>query len=94
MLSAVFTFFVFVAGHLAGDLKELAAQAGDSFIARVVEAAYVVLPSLHQFDVRNNILSGVPIDGAQVIHCFAYSGVYCTAVILVTIVAFSRRDFE
>jgi ABC-type transport system involved in multi-copper enzyme maturation permease subunit len=94
LLSAVFTFLVFVAGHLAGDLKELAGQAGDTAVAKVVEVLYVALPSLHQFDVRNNVLSGAPIDPQQVIHCHVYALLYSAAVIVVTIVAFSRRDFE
>jgi len=94
LLSAVFTFFVFVSGHLAGDLKALAEQAGDAGVAKVVGLLYMVLPSLHQFDVRNNILSGVAIDSSQILHCFGYSATYCAAVILVTIFAFRRRDFE
>jgi len=94
LLSAVFTFLVFVAGHLAGDLAALARQAGQGAVAKLVGALYVVLPSLHQFDVRNNILSGVPVDPGQIVSCFAYSFTYCVAVMVVTILAFSRRDFE
>jgi ABC-type transport system involved in multi-copper enzyme maturation permease subunit len=94
LLSAMFTLLVFVAGHLAGDLAELASQAGNVVVARIVEVLYVVLPSLHQFDVRNNILSGTPIDAAQVGHCLGYSLLYSAAVIVATVVAFSRRDLE
>jgi ABC-type transport system involved in multi-copper enzyme maturation permease subunit len=94
LLSAMFTLLVFVAGHLAGDLKELAVQAGNRVVAGIVEGVYVVLPSLHQFEVRNNILSGVPIDVSQVAHCLAYSLLYAAAVIVVTVVAFSRRDLD
>jgi ABC-type transport system involved in multi-copper enzyme maturation permease subunit len=94
LLSAMFTLLVFVSGHLAGDLGELATEAGNVAVARAVELMYVVLPSLHQFDVRNNILSGTPIDVAQVAHCLGYSLLYSAAVIVATVVAFSRRDLE
>ncbi|MGH2570837.1 MAG: ABC transporter permease, partial [bacterium] len=94
LLSAMFTLLVFVAGHLAGDLRDLAEQAGNVVVARIVGTLYAVLPSLHQFDVRNNILSGTPIDVAQVAHCLGTSLLYSAAVIVATVVAFSRRDLE
>lgn len=93
-LSAVFTFLVFVAGHLAGDLKELVMRFGDRTIEIVATAMYFVLPSLHQFDVRNNILSGIPVPTDQMLHCLGYTILYTGAVLLVTIVAFQNRDFE
>jgi ABC-type transport system involved in multi-copper enzyme maturation permease subunit len=93
-LSAVFTFLVFVAGHLAGDLKELVMRFGDRTIELLASVMYFVLPSLHQFDVRNNILSGIPVPTGQMLHCLGYPLLYTSAVLLVTIVAFQKRDFE
>ena len=94
LLSAVFTFFTFVAGHLAGDLKELASQSENPAVDAIAQAVYVVLPALHQFDVRNNVLSDVVVSTEQVVFCFAYAGLYSVAVLMLTIVAFGRRDFE
>ena len=60
----------------------------------VAKAAYVVLPSLHHFDVRNSLLSGAPIPEGQLVHCFVYTVLYTSALLVATIVVFSRRDFE
>jgi ABC-type transport system involved in multi-copper enzyme maturation permease subunit len=94
LLSAVFTFLVWVAGHMAHDLKELAAKMGKPFVDVTMELLYVLLPSLHHFHVRNNVLSGTPVTPEQLGWCAAYTGMYCTAVLVIAIAAFSRRDFE
>jgi ABC-type transport system involved in multi-copper enzyme maturation permease subunit len=93
-LSAIFTFFVFVAGHLAGDLKELVQRFESESVELLATVMYFVLPSLHQFDVRNNVLSGIPVPLEQVFHCLTYTVLYSTAVLLLTILAFQKRDFE
>lgn len=94
LLSAVFTFCVYVAGHLAHDILELAKVAKNGALVAVAQGCYVILPSLHYFDTRNNILSGVPVPPGQLVWCAEYAVLYSGAVLLVTIVAFSRRDFE
>jgi len=94
LLSAVFTFCVFVAGHLAHDILELVAVTENAALEPVVKFFYLVLPSLHYFDTRNNILSGVPVPTGQLVWCAEYAVLYSAAVLLVTMVAFSRRDFE
>jgi ABC-type transport system involved in multi-copper enzyme maturation permease subunit len=94
MLSAVFTFCVYVAGHLAHDILELVRVTKNEALEGVAWFFYTVLPSLHYFDVRNSILSGEPVPAGQLLWCAEYAVLYSAAVLLVTIVAFSRRDFE
>jgi len=94
LLSAVFTLLVFVAGHLAHDVKELAGMSASPVISAVTSAIYAVLPSLHYFDARNNLLTGIPVPTGQVLGCLAYSLLYTAAVLGITIVAFRSRDFE
>jgi len=94
LLSAVFTFCVYVAGHLAHDILELVKVAKSATLEPVVQFLYLLLPSLHYFDTRNNILSGVPVPTGQLVWCAEYAVLYSAAVLIVTMVAFSRRDFE
>ena len=94
LLSAVFTTLVWAAGHMAFDLKMLAEKANSVAVDRAVDLFYLVLPSLHHFHVRNNVLADVPIPGSQLVWCATYTGLYCGAVLVVTILAFGRRDFE
>lgn len=94
MLSAVFTLLVFLAGHFAHDMQHLAEAAQNEGLRVVTNIVYAVLPSLHYFDARNNILSGVAVSAGRLLWCLEYSVLYSAAVLVMTIVAFSRRDFE
>ncbi len=94
LFSAVFTFLVLLAGHFGATLQGLANASGNVGLAGVVKVIYVVLPSLHQFDVRNNVLAGTPVPAAQLAGCAIYSLLYAGALLLVTMVAFQRKDFE
>jgi ABC-type transport system involved in multi-copper enzyme maturation permease subunit len=94
LLSAVFTFAIYLLGHLAADLPALAAQTQSVVVDGMVRVVTTILPALHHFEIRNNVLSGVPVPPERVYLCLAYAGLYTATVLLVTIVVFSRRDFE
>ncbi len=93
ILSAVFTFAVFVLGSLSDDLRALAVSSGNlamQAFARVVET---ILPAFHHFNIRNNLLSGAPVPPEHLVHCVVYATLDTAALLLITIVIFSRRDF-
>jgi ABC-type transport system involved in multi-copper enzyme maturation permease subunit len=90
LLSALFTVFLYVAGNLASDLQLLTKQ----FHSPVIDGLRVVVPALQTFHVRNNLLAGTAIGGAQMGYAAGYAVFYTAAVLLVTVVAFSRRDFD
>jgi len=94
MLSALFTVFVWVSGNLAADLRILAKQLENPVLDLVLNVFSVVVPSLETFHVRNNVLAGIPVSEGQVAYAAAYAVCYVAAVLLVTVVAFGRRDFE
>lgn len=94
ILAAVFTLLLWVSGHLANDLKLLATQLENPVVDVVMNLAHALLPSLHHFHIRNNLLSGAAVDPALIAYCFGYALLYIAAVIVVTVVAFERRDFE
>lgn len=94
LLSAVFTFLVFVAGHLAQDVKRLTEVADNPGLGAATSVIAAVLPALHLFDARNNLLAGIAVPAAQVGACAVYTMLYAAAVLAVTILAFGRRDFE
>ena len=93
-LSALFTFLVYVAGHTAADLKLLAKHASAPAISFVTEAFAVLLPALHTFHVRDNILAGVPVPAERVVWCIVTAIFYSGAALSVASWAFARRDFE
>lgn len=93
-LSAVFTFLVYVAGHMAGDLKLLAKQTASPAMSYATEAFSLLLPALHTFHVRDNILAGVPVPAERIVWCVLTAVLYSGAALAAASVAFARRDFE
>jgi ABC-type transport system involved in multi-copper enzyme maturation permease subunit len=93
-LSAVFTFLVYVAGHLAADLKLLAKHAEAPGLSFVGDVFAVLVPALHAFHVRDNILSGIAIPWERLVWCVAATLLYSAAALVTASLAFARRDFE
>lgn len=93
-LSAVFTFLVYVAGHLAADLKLLAKHASAPGLNVLGDIFSVIVPALHAFHVRDNIISGMAIPGERLAWCVLATLLYSAAALATASLAFARRDFE
>ena len=93
-LSAVFTFLVYLAGHLAADLVGLADQANEPVLATCAKVFAWLVPALHVFHVRDNILAGVPVSPVRVLWCVLMTVLYAGAALGAASLAFQRRDFE
>jgi ABC-type transport system involved in multi-copper enzyme maturation permease subunit len=99
-LSALFTFFLWIAGHFSRDLLnfgELTKQTAVLWLCRIV---YYVVPNLTNFDIidsRSVIQSAGysrPIDAAAIAGSTLYCIVYCSAILALAVVIFKRRDFK
>jgi Cu-processing system permease protein len=99
-LSGIFTFGLFVIGRSYAELAYAAEKWKEPILAGVAKVALWLVPDLHLF-----VISGGTVDGQHVtVHgsfvswgYVAYAGVYAgcvvTALLLVAIAVFSRRDF-
>jgi ABC-type transport system involved in multi-copper enzyme maturation permease subunit len=94
ILSAAFTFGVFVVGHFSGDLRNFQDVVASPAAARLARALYWVLPNLAQFDVKDNVVHGVPVPIAYVATTTAYGVLYIAMLLVVSMFIFSRRDFK
>ena len=93
-LSALLTFLVFIIGHLSASLRDLAATLESRFAAYVLEAIYFVLPNLSLFSFRTEAALGISPNGASILGGLAYALCYIVAVLTISIVIFTRRDFK
>jgi len=94
LLAATFTTAVWVAGHFVGDLRTLelvGASEGTASLGRVVSW---VLPNLALFDVKAEVVHGVPVPLAQIAYAIAYGCTYAAALLLLAVAVFQRRDFK
>jgi len=91
--SAVFTFGVYFIGHSTPLLKQLAALSTAPVVKIIGLVLYYVLPNLENFNLRGEVVHGVPLNPVAIGLSTAYALVYVATLLLISVVAFSRKDF-
>jgi ABC-type transport system involved in multi-copper enzyme maturation permease subunit len=94
MLSAAFTFGLFIAGRFSADLRNFNQVIESKAASSLTTALYWILPNLSQFDVRAQVVHGDPIPASTLGFSAAYAFLYVAALIVAAIAVFSRRDFK
>jgi len=94
MLSAAFTFGLFIAGRFSADLRNFN-QVVDSPIANALTTGlYWVLPNLAPFDVRAQVVHGSPVSASYIALSAGYAALYIAALVVAATAVFARRDFR
>jgi ABC-type transport system involved in multi-copper enzyme maturation permease subunit len=90
-LGALFTLALFVAGRLSeGMLRLLHAGGGNGLL----EAASLAVPSLGLFDLRGEVVHGVPVTPERLAVAAAYALAYALSALYLASWIFRRRDFR
>jgi len=90
---AVFTFAVYFVGHMSRDLKLLAAISPSPVVKAVSYFSYYVLPNLANFNIRPEVVYGVPLGPSALLLPGLYALVYTATVLLISTAIFNRREF-
>jgi len=94
MLSAAFTFGLYIVGHFNADLAHFESVVKSAAAAWLGKALYYALPNLAPFDVKAAVVHGQPVSAAYVGLTAGYGLLYAGAMIALAILVFSRRDFK
>jgi len=94
ILSAAFTFGLFIAGHFSSDLRNFEQVVQSPWAARMARGLYWVLPNLAQFDVKAQVVHGQPVPFGSLAMSTAYAALYVAALLTAAAFIFSRRDFK
>ncbi len=100
ILSAVFTFFAYVAGQFASSVKLLSEQLALTPGAPVgwhpgrimLEALYRVMPNLDMMNIRGAAVHGISIPNDQLAWTAAYAFAYAGFVLALACALFERRN--
>src|SRR5205823_5865271 len=76
IMSAVFTFGLYVVGHFSADLRDFGQVVDNPATARLARALYWVLPNLAAFDVKEQVVHGVPVPAGYLAVTVAYAVTY------------------
>jgi ABC-type transport system involved in multi-copper enzyme maturation permease subunit len=95
LLSVVFTIGVFIAGLLSADLRAF----GDivevtPLAATVVETIGWIVPAFSEFDIKAQVVHGLPLPGGFLGFTLGYAVCYVGAILAASVTLFSRREFR
>ena len=94
LLSALLTLGLWVAGHFNGDLRQFEQVVDQPALAWLARTLYYVLPNLAPFNVKSEVVYGMPVSASHVGFTLLYAAVYIAALLLVAVAIFRRRDFK
>mgnify|MGYP001048789056 CR=1 FL=1 len=95
LLSIVFTVGLYLAGLLSQDLRRFGDIVDVSpAVAWVVQAVGWIIPAFSAFDIKSQVVHGLPLPDGFVPMTLAYAALYATALIAASVGLFSRREFK
>src|SRR5208282_4622735 len=81
ILSAVFTFCIFVIGNFSSDIRWFGQESGSPFLEKVTAVLYYVLPNFGDFNVINQAAHGVRTPGLLIAANTCYALLYITILV-------------
>jgi Cu-processing system permease protein len=93
-LSVALTFAVYIIGHFGEDLKNLDSIVEAGVLPMVAKGVYYVMPNLSALDVKTAVVHGLPVSGTSMVLASASCMLYVAALLVASIVTFSRRDLK
>jgi len=93
VLSAVFTISIFVIGHVTENLHGFTQLLDEKVVKALCTAAYYVLPNLDHFNIKAEVVYGIPIKASFMTFSILYCLVYSAILLLLANLIFSRKDF-
>ncbi|OFW41684.1 MAG: hypothetical protein A3J29_11815 [Acidobacteria bacterium RIFCSPLOWO2_12_FULL_67_14b] len=94
LLSALLTLGLWVAGHFNNDLRRFENVLDVPALAWIARGLYYVLPNLAPFNVKAEVVYGVPVAASHVGYTLLYALVYISVLLTAATATFRRRDFK
>jgi ABC-type transport system involved in multi-copper enzyme maturation permease subunit len=95
LLSGTFSFVVFFVGRSAGYLKLFMDSHRPDFVPEeLIVFIYWILPQLDRIDISNQSVYGHIVDLEHVLYSGLYSLGYSMVVLMISVIIFSRREFN
>jgi ABC-type transport system involved in multi-copper enzyme maturation permease subunit len=93
ILSFIFTVSLYLIGHIMWTFNEFKSLLHSKLWLTTAHALYYLLPNLDKFNIKNDVVLGLPLRGATILFSVLYAAVYILALLAVTIMIFRRREF-
>ena len=94
ILSAVFTFCLFVIGNFSSDIRWFGQESGSTLLEKITAALYYLLPNFGDFNVIDQVAHGVRISGLLITANTCYAILYVAALLSGAVMIFEEREFR
>jgi len=94
LLSAGLTLGLWVAGQFGRDLRDLGNVVDSPSLGAVGRARSYILPDFAAFDVKTQVVHGLPVAAGDIALTLAYGIVYIAMLLSGAVVIFARREFK
>lgn len=94
VLSAVFTFSLYVVGNFLEDIRWFGQETGSSLVESLTTGIYYLLPNFGNFNVISQIAHGERIPGYLLISNSLYALLYVSILLSAAILIFEEREFK
>jgi ABC-2 type transport system permease protein len=94
LLATLLTIGLWVAGHFNADLRNFENVVSSPVAIAIARGLYYVLPNLAPFDVKAEVVYGMPISMRTVGLTLVYAAVYIMLLLSAAVAIFRRRDFK
>lgn len=93
LLSSMLTLACFLAGHLTESFHLLQARLHSPISGAILSAMFYVVPNLELFNVRLKMVHEIAVPAGYLISTTIYWFVYLSAILLLSIRIFQKKDF-
>jgi ABC-type transport system involved in multi-copper enzyme maturation permease subunit len=93
ILATLLTFSLYLVGHLSESMVKLSGVTKNPGFQKLTDNLYLVLPDLSRLDLKNSAVYGVLPAMDTLIFNAGYALLYTLALLMITTVIFSRREF-
>jgi Cu-processing system permease protein len=94
ILSAVFTFCIFVIGNFLGDIRGFGRESGSPVLEKITALIYYILPNFNDFNVIDQVAHRVSIPGLLVTANTSYALLYIAVLLSGAVLIFEEREFK
>jgi ABC-type transport system involved in multi-copper enzyme maturation permease subunit len=94
ILSAALTFGFYIVGHFNTELKNFDQIVQSRAAAWLARGVYHVVPDFSAFDVKTEVVHGLPVSAGYLVTTSLYGLAYIAALLVVAVIVFARRDFK
>ncbi len=94
ILSFIFTVSLYLIGQVMWTFNEFKDYLAIPLWRVFTQGLYYLLPNLHKFNIKNEVVMGTAIDPWSVLFSVLYALAYVLALLALTVLIFRRREFQ